>query len=1806
MKTARNIGRTEANDAVLRREHDILQTLQDVAIPVARTLGLEHAPHGVVLVLADAGPQSLRERLKHQPFSIERFLPLAIELARTVAALHERQILHRDINPSNIVLDADANPTLIDFDAATRIIGHLPEPVVGELTGTLLYLAPEQTGRTNRGVDHRADLYALGATFYEILTGTPPFVLTDPVELVHAHLARAPVPPAVVSPEVPRLLSEIVIKLLAKEPEQRYQSADALRLDLERAHEQWRTRGTIDTFELGRADRAHALVLSSRLHGRRHELEQLRAVVERVARGAREIVTVSGPAGSGKSALLHELTTMLGPRGRVASGGAGQLAGDLPYAAWADGIRPLVREILDGPSHTRDTWCARLRAGVGRNVVVLEHVIPELAQLLGPRPPVPTLGPAESERRFHLTFSAFLRVLAVELDPLVVILDDLQWADPATLALLRVVASESHNRSLLLALAYREEQYDSGGLLAQTLEDVRATSPSLHLPLSPLDADALAELLADAMRCSIDTVRPITSVVLDKTAGNALFVRRFLQALHQRDILRFDLATGQWRWDVREISRAEATENVIDLMIEAIRRLPSDSQRLLRLAACLRTRVDLCLLATIAGEEVEVVAAKLWVAFREGLLVPSDDDPTGVSYRFAHDRIQEAAYGLCSPAERRSTHLRIGRVLRGRYAGRSESDLFEMVDQLDLGIDLLDDADERLELVQLNVKAAEKARAASAYSVASRYLRCATTLLGGEARWQSHRALAFRIQRDAAECAHLSGEHTLGTELATAALAHATSPFEVVDLANIQIVACSRRGELAEAIAWGELGLGAFELELPEDRVGAWSAELAAVEERVAGRSLTSMLAPRMEDPRQLACMELFCNLLSPAYVCDPHLLAFLAGRMVNLSSSHGSSVYSASGYAAFGMVVGFLEGDHATAHTVGHLGVALSRTWDDPVQECRAAHVFGCFVNHWRAPLRTSVPLLRRGIARGFEGGELEFAVYATGTLILTRFHMGDPLAEIAAEIENALPTAINGKIKAGVDYELAYRQAIRCLQGRTHAFDRFDDDAFDETSHVAACGGNPLSLSLYYITRLQTCFLARRFERAIEMSAAARPHLRAVWGIAPLPDHNLFTSLSLAALGGEGACEAIRENQRQLESWAESCPPNYEHKYRLVEAELARLEGRMLDAAAFFDDAIEGAERESALSDCAVANELAGRLWLGLGRRRIASSYLTAAIQTYAQWGASAKVLALEAEFPTMAYDPHVTLRDDGRGEDRRGILDILAIRKAAETISSEMVLERLLEKLLTVSMEVAGATRAALLLAQGDALVTRASTPTDDALEIPRSIIREAHDRDEPVVVGDAMHDPRLASDPIVRAQQTRSALALPVRGRTKPIGVLYLENHLAPHAFGRERVWLLTLLSSQIAISLQNSLLFEGLQLEVSERRRAESAVRFLADASVMLAESLDEEATLERATHLAVPFVADWCVVGIIGEDPFDRTLVAHVDPSLAQSMRERGPGKVARNLAVEVLEGREPRLRHTNGEGAQAELPPSTRSLMAVPLVARERALGVIVFGSARSHTVSDLTLAKELGSRVALAIDTARLYQQAQQAIGARDEFLSIASHELRTPLTSLRLATQRLLDATSNMPSPAVAETMGIMERQTRRLSSLVGDLLDVSRIHAGRLHLELEPVDLAELVRDVLARFEHQLRHAKTPVHLEVQESVIGTWDRSRLDQVFTNLVSNALKFGPGQPIEVAVATHQGRAKLTVRDHGCGIPGDRLPQIFDRFERAASVSSYGGLGLGLYISNQIVLALGGTITVQSELGVGSTFVVTLPVES
>jgi predicted ATPase/signal transduction histidine kinase len=1820
---------------MLRREHEILQLLDGRG--AVRALSLDSFEGAPALVLEDAGPHSLGDLIRQKRgLGVDMFLELALPIAKIVEHIHQCSVVHRDINPSNIVLDDALRPTLIDFGIATSVAGRTQAAVVPEeLEGTLPYIAPEQTGRTDRLVDHRADLYSLGATLYEMLTGTPPFRAADSLGLIHAHLAKPPVSPSQVDPAIPRGLSGIVLRLLAKMPEERYRSAEALVADLLEARRRWQTSQDIEPFELGQVDLVRMLPFPERMIGRKQEQAELAAALERVAKGARELVLVSGSAGIGKTTLVEDLRGRFAKQGRLMSAKCDQLWTNVPCGALTEASKKVLQALLQEPEEAVTEWRHRLRAALGPNARVLTEVVPELERLIGEQPPVPALGPLETENRFRLTFQAFIRTLARPERPLMVFLDDLQWADAATLRLTRAIALDHEIVYLLFVGVYRSGEVGTDHPLARELRALReAGGPLWHLELGPLDEPQTTDLICETLRCPPECGRPLAALVLHKTAGNPFFIRRLLRSLQQENVLRFDISTGRWGWDLRRVEEVTASDNVVELLLGAVKRLPVEAQRDLKLAACIGHRTELSLLAAVRGTSMDQAARALWPAIHEGLLVPVGGD-AGAVYEFAHDRVQQSAYSLLSETEKTTMHRSVGRTLLATLSPQAlEERIFETVDQLNAGKGALCDSDNRLDLALLNDRAGRKARAAAAFDPALNYFRHAIEFLGPDG-WAAQYPLALQAHCDGAACAFLSGRQALGDELADVALLHAATRAEKANLYALRVMDRSTRGAFSEAIRWGCEGLRALGVEVPEaDLASAIGAQMIEVQAALDGRSTEELLTlSEVRDPSVAASLQLLAELIPAGWFSNPPLFAFCNLETVLLSIRHGHSPTSAAGFAAYALFLA-QGGEYARAYVIGRMAIQLARRFRNPAEESKVLLIFNTFVNHWRAPLREAVPLYRSGLARAMESGNLQWAAFMKFNGAVHLYVSGLDLDLACSAMESSLAFSREIESKGIIEASLVYRQAMRALRGHTRGRAQFEDAEFTESDFLAAAAQGDLpAVCHYHIQRLQISYLLGDLDGAMAAQRAASQHLPYLAAHFPEFLYVFYGALTCLAKGDLAGALPF---ERRLAAWAEACPANFHHKHQLVLAEIARLEGRTLEATTLYERAIEGAVKEGFVQDEALAQERCGRMFGAGGARRLASTYLGAAHEAYARWGATAKVQALEEEFPALLAEA-AALRTT-LGNDNERAVDVVALFKTLETLSGELVLGRLLERLLQVCLQLAGAERAALVLDEAGGPIVRAvgavsepivleHTPLEASDQVSKSIVEHVRRTGAILVVADAAREGPFVDDPYVSSRGVKSVMVLPIAHQARRVGVLYFENNLATHAFVPERVQGLRLLSSEIAISLENSQLFDRLTVEIKERTRGEEAMRFLAESSRALAESLDYETTLAKVARLAVPF-ADWCTVVVVDENRDIRPVArAHADPAkeplLEELQRRYPPTWCSPQAPSQVLRTGQPILASTIDDARLRGFAVDegnyrlmrqlgARTGISVPLIARGRTLGAITLVSAaadRQYGEADLVLAQELAGRAALAIDNARLYRDAREAIRHRDEFIAIASHELRTPLTPIMMQIQLLrahVACGALESSPKGKELAELVLKANDRLlalSRLIENLLDTSRISSGNLSLHLQEVDLTELVRAVVERHTDELAKAGCTLELRVEPHVTGTWDPLRTEQVLGNLIGNAIKYGAGHPIEVAVTSNGETATVRVSDHGIGVGREDQARIFERFERAVSIRQYGGFGLGLYISRKIAQAHGGRIHVESESGQGATFVLELP---
>jgi len=1439
------VGECFARESLDRLEHEYaLKAVLDRDW-AARPVALAMRDDRMTLVLEDPGGEPL-DRLLGRPLGVTQFLRIAIPLAAALRQMHERDLVHKDIKPANVLVDVPSGRVwLTGFGIASRLPREhrVPEPPE-VIAGTLAYMAPEQTGRMNRSVDSRSDLYALGVTFYEMLTGTLPFSAADPMEWVHCHIARQALPPDERVAGIPGPLSAMVMKLLAKTAEDRYQTAAGVEADLRRCLAAWESFGLIEPFSLGTQDASDRLMIPERLYGREREIDALLASFERVvATGTPELVLVSGYSGIGKSSVVHELHKVLvPPRGLFASGKFDQYKRDIPYTTLAQAFQGLVRPLLGQREAELCRWRESLQEALGPNGALIVGLVPELELVIGKQPPVPDLPPQEAQSRFQMVFRRFLGVFARKEHPLALFLDDLQWLDAATLDLLERLVTHSEVRNLLVVGAYRDNEVGPAHPLLRTLEAVReAGSRVQEIVLAPLGLDDVSRLVADALHCEPERARPLAQLVQEKTGGNPFFAIQFFTALTEEGLLTFDPAARGWQWNMDRIRAKNYTDNVVEFMTGKLKRFSATTQEALKQLACLGNVAEIATLTMVHAEAEEAMHAALWEAVHAGLVFHQEG-----AYKFLHDRIQQAAYSLIPESQRAEVHLRIGRaLLAGMTADELAEHLFDVANQLNRGAAKLVDGDEKTQVAAIDLRAGRKAKASAAYASARVYLAAGMALLD-ETYWASHYELMFSLRLECAECEFLTGELDRAEQLVAELLRRGASKIDLAAVYDLKILLHIVKSKNAQAVDSALACLKLFGIDIPAHP--SWEqvqAEYEMVWRNLEGRPIEDLIdLPLMEDPELQAVTRLLCALSNSAYVTDRNLFCLELCRTLNLSMRHGVNGASAHACGYLGFSLGPAFQRYPEGFRLAKLGCDLVEkhgflSYRAKVQDATGIAAF------WTQPMATAIDFIRASLRTSIGTGDLTYACYGMYHIVILLLLRNDPLDAVWRESEIALDFVHKSKFRDMEDIIVPQQRFIAAMQGRTASLSTFNDAQFDEAAFEAQLTGDrmPTMNCWYWIVKAKARFLSSDHAEALVAADKAKALLWSSTAHFPLIDYFYYAALTLTALyqnapadAQSGWRERLTSYQEQLREWAENYPPTFRDKHALVSAEIARIEGRELDAERLFEVAIRSAREHGFVQNEGLAHELAARFYAARGFETIAHAYLRNAKSCYLRWGAEGKVRQLEKAHPQLREDqaPPSSTATFGAAVEQ---LDIGAVVKASQAISREIVLDRLIETLMTIALEHAGAERGLLVLLRGDALQIEAEAQTDlktvgvtlrqdmvTPAELPESILHTVVRTRQSVILDDASAQNPFSADEYIRQKRTRSVLCLPLVKQAKLIGMLYLENNLASHVFTPARILLLNLLSSQAAISLENARLYAELIEENRDRERAEEALR----------------------------------------------------------------------------------------------------------------------------------------------------------------------------------------------------------------------------------------------------------------------------------------------------------------------------------------------------------------------------------------------
>jgi histidine kinase len=1406
------------------------------------------------IVLEDFGATSLALATSEERLPLADVLWIGVQVAGALARIHRLDVVHKDVNPSNVVWNAEMRVAkLIDF-GISQVLSR--ESLSGRPTqafeGTPPYMSPEQTGRMNRSVDCRSDLYSLGATLYELVTGRTPFPFSDRLRLVHAHIAKTPPAPHVLDPEVPEPLSRIIGTLLEKRAEDRYQSAAGLRHDLAQCLEQLEGAGRIDSFQLRQRDVEERLRIPQKLYGRDHEVAVLLGAFERAVDGPTQVLLVGGYSGIGKTSFVHEVhRSLVAQRGRFVEGKFDQFNRGTPYASLVQAFRELTRQTLAGAQETIQSWRERVLASVGFNGRVLTEVIPEAEHFIGSQPEVETLSPTEARNRFHLVIAGFVRAMASPEHPLVIFLDDLQWADLPSIELITSLASDPEIHHVLWIGAYRDNEVDPDHPLVHAVAELEGHQAAIEtVTLGPLSETDVLQLVGDTVLGAPGHVQ-LARTCHEKTGGNAFFLNRFLEAAHTAGQLRFDAHAGAWTWDLAKIREQTVTANVVEFMTGQILRLPEAARRALELAACIGGSFDLRTLASLLERTRKETLEALRPALAAELVVPAqdgfwyvedvDESTTNFAYQFVHDRVRQSAHSQLQDEAATQAHQRIAEfMLEELNEGERAQRLFELVEHLNRGVPPTDQ-ERRDRLCDLNLAAGRRAANSAAFQPAHAYLSAAYEQLGAEG-WARRYEVALAIHVEGARAAHLSGDTPTMEARVAAAIEHGRTLLDRVLAQEVKIYALVSQQRFADAVDCALDVLAQLGVDLPHDPSGA-EVEAAVghtLAEANPDRLAEALARPELKDETVIAAMRIQNGIMSSTYLAKPALLPLLACHIVRETIAKGPCAQSAYGFTVFALVLVSGEGID-TAYRIGQVARGMLERWSERSEHPRVLHVLNMMVDPWVEPLRDSIAHERRTIRLAMDTGDLEYANWGLHSTCCNSFYAGVDLRSLGPTTERYLATMERQKQLPARACTAPFAQAIRNLGGEAEDPTRLVGPRFDEETEFEALIAinfrgailvlHTLGLYLRYLFRDLTSALEVA-ERGFEFCDGAVGTPNVLW-------MHQYRVLTFLAVHGECSAEEaaavharIDPSVAQMEAWLSFSPVNHEHRVALVHAEIARIEGRRGDATLLYDQAIAAAKRNAFSHEEALGNELAGRFHLARGSAVAARGYLLEACYSYERWGASAKTAQLQEEFAQLLPGLQVggglpTEGTKGTSTTRSGEgLDLDTLFKAANAISSEIRLDDLLGKIMDVAIENAGATHGFLFLEEGTLLqvgtakdaegndLVAAGTPLDACEELPASVATYVARTSEQLVVNDAREDSRWRG--LAPADRPTSVLSSPLSHQGRCLGIMHLENRLTAGAFTPARIQVLTLLSAQAAISIENAKVYEVLEETVASR------------------------------------------------------------------------------------------------------------------------------------------------------------------------------------------------------------------------------------------------------------------------------------------------------------------------------------------------------------------------------------------------------
>lgn len=1824
--------------ARFKNEYALLQKLQSTVADVIRPIDFLEFDNSLVIVEEDIGGGSLGRLFSNRAFDLNLFFDLAIRITKTISALHESKVIHKDINPENIIWNPSENIIkVIDFGISSELTSEkMSESSLNTLEGTLEYISPEQTGRMNRSVDYRSDFYSLGACFYFLLTGKPPFQSDDRLEILHAQIAKEPISPSQFNSEVPASVAAIILKLLAKNAEDRYQSAFGLIHDLETARALTKGSDKDSDFKLGEKDQSTEFLIPQKLYGREKDIESIFNSFDDVCRGNRCLTVVRGVSGIGKSAMVHEVKKPIVQRhGHFIEGKFDQFNRDVPYSSIINAFKSLVRQILTESDRRIEDWKQRISERLGKNAGVITEVIQEVEQLIGRQPRVVPLRGAENQNRFKATFKAFVQSLSGTESPLVVFLDDLQWADHASIELIELLLTDEDIEGLLFVLAYRDNEVNASHPLTSLLKNINESKVPLRaLDLAPLNVDHIKQLLIDSMG-KVEGLCDLANLCHEKTQGNPFFLTRFLSTLIEEELINFNYSEGRWEWELEKIKNMGFTDNVLELMVDKIRKFSTDTQRVLQLASVLGNQFNLKILSWVAKSSQKQTADLLWPALENKLVSPINDsyryviddhDSDDVEYQFTHDRIQQASYSLIPQDELIQLHFEVGMLLKDKlYSDQQHESMFEILNHLNKADIALFDEELALKVAKLNLSAARKASSASAYDAAIKYLNKGVEFLRNQG-WDKHHDLCFALHVEIAETSVVMTDYDTAEPTIELLDANAKSTKEKLQVATVKTNLLITQAKASEIIELGHKTFTLIGMKFPRkpNRLQAILTVLKTIRLLKKYPTETLLSLPKLEDQEMIEAMRLMQIWGTACYQNSPELCLIVTCRMIELSTKHGNSSSSAFAYAHFGAILAGMLNKVDEGYALAKMSFELIDKYNFVEYKSKVKYLFHVIIQGWKDHTQQSIDGCEEAYWSHQESGDFDFATMALGSIPSLHLRLGTPLDAVIDKGNDIIDKLVAAGFERGTQTGLLFQWYAMKFHGLKGFPKHWPDEWKDEETVLKFFGEDNGTLQcIMLVLKLQYEYTIENFEAANLAYAEATANLQKMAGISYNVNYQYYGALNQAAQYNDladdkkrSAVKIIKKAIKKLKKWSANAPINFEQKHLLLEAELNRIKQAPMGVIlGLYDKSIALAQKNGYLTEEALANELAAFYLDSLGHTTIAKTYLQQARYLYSRWQAAPKLELHDSKYAHLLGNQGSAIETlasrnivKGHGSTYNSThhagsdtFDLDSVLKTSQLIAGEIVLSSLLAKMMSVVLETAGAQKGSMIFIDGNKLLIEAegqlgsenvevlrSINVEDSQDLSAAIVKYVFRNQETLILSDASDEGDFTEDNYVKRTQPKSIICYPLLNQGELAGILYLENNLLKNAFTPERIKVLDIIASQIVISIDNAKLYGQLEvrnkrinqilLATKEMSRADSNID-AAKIAVNNLVKLDEKISL-RSSSLILPKKNDETLVTY-------RLWDENAEIETPVPTTKKGVKK---------------------SEFSQLQSIIYKDQLLCLPIRSEKAFLGLLEISDylAEAGELSEIDLSVFDGLSRSLALTMENIESQENNRLSGIGAMAASIVHDLKNPIGSILGYAELIED--NEASTTERNEYANIIKLEAKRMSAMAHEVLEFSQ---GEIQLNSEVLSSTDYIDDI----------AKTlrpifdgnGIRFVVNNEYEGPLklDGDRIRRVILNLATNARDAIIGASrnnsstqkdylVELSLRETEAGLTFGLRDTGPGIPKRIRATLFEPF---VTEGKSHGTGLGMAIVKKIVDAHGGLIRFETELDKGTEFTLEFP---